>query len=96
MKKNLFVSKLLNGALIHLALISVSALIISCSSGADEIETKQPEEPKTAEMIDINLGFGGDPITISESPLSRQPHHSSEGCIFDSGFDNIAFRHFFG
>lgn len=71
MKKNLFVSKLLNGALIHLALISVSALIISCSSGADEIETKQPEEPKTAEMIDINLVFGGDPITISESPLSR-------------------------
>lgn len=71
MKKNLFISKLLNGALIHLALISVSALIISCSSEADEIDTKQPEEPKTAEMIDVNLGFGGDPISISESPLSR-------------------------
>lgn len=50
----------------------MTLLMFSCSSGSDDLVTPQHGQPNAvAETIDVNLGFAGDPISISEDPLTR-------------------------
>lgn len=70
MKKN-NQTNLLKGLVVLIALLCVSTLLFSCG-GSDELDNNLPDEPnKTPELIDVSLGFVGDPISISESQLSR-------------------------
>ena len=70
MKKN-NQTNLLKGIVVSIALMCVSTLLFSCS-GSDELDNNWPDEPNnTPELIDVSLGFVGDPISISESQLSR-------------------------
>ena len=72
MKKDILATCVMKNAIVLFTLMCVSTLMISCSSESDELDSKLPDEPnKVAEMIDVKLGFGGDPISISENPLTR-------------------------
>lgn len=72
MKKDFLATCVMKNAIVLFTLMCVFTLMISCSSESDELDSKLPDEPnKVAEMIDVKLGFGGDPISISENPLTR-------------------------
>ena len=65
---NLLAMKLL----FFIATCLMTFLMCSCSSGSDDLVTPQHGQPNAvAETIDVNLGFAGDPISISEDPLTR-------------------------
>ena len=75
----------------------MTLFIVSCNSDSDDLVTPQPKQPDVvAETVDVSLGFVGDPISISENPLTRADSKKKIYGInvYYSEGDNGSYQHY--